>query len=411
MEGRFTYYINNSSTGFKIEFPISIVRRIKMEHIVRNKNLESFPPGREEAHRARISIELLQPPQFYSDHKGTLGWQLCHDFTQGLVASTIMLHILVGPYEALYSEMSELITSSADLYARIWMDEQPQYLGTGEDESSSPTGDRNRRHSSAATMAAPPRPASAIPAQFVRQHLTPGPAFPGPMGGARRPPFQAHRRTRSRSLPTAINVSDLALAASHHGLGNTMVPGMKFPTEVQQYVPMQPEMMYNPSTPLRIDTSVADNAMDYYRQFTPSSNMSAQMTPVDYSASPASQVPLQSSLPFYEGNDFHTLSTTSYAHSAIYPTDTIDAPGMYTDEVHQPNVMGLEQFQPSEGVYTYTTDPSMQDTTHYPTVQDPQWTQTPQVTVTAQMDVDREDVLSVTVNSHDTGEAKLEMEE
>lgn len=412
VEGRFTYYINNSATGFKIEFPITYVRQIRMEHVVRKKNQDAFPSGREEAHRARISIELIQPPLFYSDHKGTAGWQLCHDFTQGLVASRVMLHSLVGPYEALHSEMSELVTSSPDLHARLWMDEQPQYLGTGEDEYSSANGDRSRRHSSAASMAPPPRPASAIPAQFVRQHLTPGPGFPGSVGTSRRPPFQAHRRTRSRSLPTAINVSDLALAASHHALGSNMVPGMKFPTEVPQYVPMQPEMLYNPSTPLRIDTSVADNTIDYYRQFTPSSNMSAQMTPVDYSASPASQVPLQSSLPFYEGSEYHSVSANTYAHSAIYPTDTMDAQTMYTDDVHQPNMMTMDQFQQSEAAYTYTTDQTgIQDPSHYTTVQDPQWSHTPQVTVTAGMDVDRKEVQSVAVKSHDSTDAKMEMEE
>jgi len=152
--------------------------------------------------------------------------------------------------------------------------------------------------------------------------------------------------------------------------------------------------------------------MDYYRQFTPSSNMSAQMTPVDYSASPASQVPLQSSLPFYEGSDFHPVSAASYAHSAIYPTDTMDAPAMYADDVHQSNMMTMEQFQQSEAAYTYTPDPtSMQDTPHYVSVQDPQWTHTPQVTVTTGMDVDRKDVQPVTVKSQDTRDAKMEMEE
>jgi len=403
MEGRFTYYINNSSTGFKIEFPVSFIRSIKLEHVVRKKQQEAtYTPGRDD-HRGCVMIELIQPPLFYSEHRGTAGWQLCHDFTQGLVASTILTHALVGPYDALQAQMGELASMSAELSTRLLMEDLPQfqYLPSSEDDHSSATsGDRGRRHSSAATtMAAPPRPASAIPAQFARQHLTPAynPVNGGGAGGTRvRPSFQAHRRTRSRSLPTSVNVSDLALATSQHMNGN-LVPGMKFGPGVPQFIPMTHEMMYTPSTPLRIDTSVADSTMDYYRQFTPSSNISSQMTPVDYTSSPASQFPLPSSLPFYEGNEYQT---GTYAHSALYPTDNMETPTLYTEQVSQPAMMNLEQFQPQEG-YTYTTETTIQDGSHYTTLADQQWAHTPQVTVTAQMDHDRKENI----------DAKMEMEE
>ena len=408
MEGRFTYYINNSSTGFKIEFPVAFIRSIKIEHVVRKKHTDgSFTPGRDD-HRGCVMIELIQPPLFYSENRGTAGWQLCHDFTQGLVASTILTHALVGPYDALQAQMSELASMSPELASRLMMEDIPQfqYLPTSEDDHSSVTsGDRSRRHSSAAsTMAPPTRPASAIPAQFARQHLTPGPVFNASMGGPRvRQSFQAHRRTRSRSLPTSVNVSELALAASQH-VNTSMVPGMKFGQGIPQYIPMTHEMLYSPSTPLRIDTSVADSTLDYYRQFTPSSNISSQMTPVDYTTSPASQVPLPSSLPFYEGNEYQNVGGNTYAHSAIYPTDNMETPTMYTEQISQP-MMGLDQFQPQDP-FIYTPDPTtMQDGTQYPTVGDPQWA--PQVTVAAQMDIDRKDVQK----SHDGTDAKMEMNE
>ena len=385
MEGRFTYYINNSSTGFKIEYPVTAIRRIKFEHLIRKVQSEvaGVPPRDDTKHRARIMIELIHPPLFYSELRGGGGWHICQDFTQGMVASTIFLHTLVGSYESLHKEFTELASMSPDLNARLWMDEEPLFLSVDEDEHSAVTSsDRSRRHSSATAMPAPPsRPASAIPVQFARQHLTPVPVFAPGAPRTARPSFQAHRRTRSRSLPTAINVSDLALAGSQN-LATQMVPGMQFAgtPEMPQFVTLQ--------APLRIDTSVADSTIDYYRQFTPSSNLSSQITPVDYScSSPASQLPLPSSLPFYDGPVNGT-----YSHAGIYPTDSMDTSAMYADDVA---VINLNQFQPTEA-YTYTANSTLTDT--FTSIADQQaWstaTTGPQVTVTtsAAMEVEEKDL-------------------
>jgi hypothetical protein len=408
-DGLFAYYINSSSAGFKIEFPVTFIRSIKMEHIVRKKNSEPvFASGGEIAHRARIMIELISPPLFLSEQRRPPGWQYCQDFTQGLVASTILVHSLVGPYDVLHAQMTELAAMSPDLNSRLWIDDQPIYLPSGEDEHSSTTPrDQNRRHSTAAGLPPPPLPASAIPASFVRQHLTPTPVFAPNTGGPRvRPSFQAHRRTRSRSLPTSVNVSDMALAVQN--MNNNMVPGMKFGQDLPQYVPVTQDVVYTPATPLRIDTSVADSTMDYYRQFTPSSNISSQVTPVDYAPSPASQVPLPSSLPFYEGNEYQAVGASSYANTAIYPTEGMETPTMYTEPVHQSAVMSLDPFQPQE-TFTYTSNPAaIVSGAPFTAAAEQQWgTQTPQVNVTAQMDVENKDML---VKAHDTTEAKMKMD-
>ena len=385
MEGRFTYYINNSSTGFKIEFPVAYIRSIKLEHVVR----KSKSDARDE-HRGCMMIDLIQPPLFYSELRGTAGWQLCHDFTQGLVASHIFQHALVGPYEVLHAQLSELATMCPDLGMRLFMDgihSMPFVPSSEDDQSSVTSGDRSRRHSSAAAMGPPSHP-STLPAQIARQHLAPVPSVPAAhLGGARpRPSFQAHRRTRSRSLPTSVNVSDLAFAASQP-VGSHLVPGMKFGSTIPTYVPLNQEMLYNPATPLRIDTSVAGSTLDYYRQFTPSSNMSAQMTPVDFT-SPASQVPLQSSLPFYEGPDFHTVGGASaYAHSAMYSAEHMEPSTLYsTEPVGSSSLMGLDQFPGAESFGYTPSATTVADTTHFSAVGEQQWA--PQVTVTKQMETD-----------------------
>jgi hypothetical protein len=413
IEQRLTYYINNSATGFKIEFPISSIAGIKLEHMVRTDPLNgNGTPLREEAkHRARIMIELTQPPLFFSETRGAGGWQNCHDFTQGLVASHILLHTLVGPYEVLLGEMDTLAKVCPDLAARLIMVDQPQYLSFDDDERTAGTqGDRNRRHSSTSAMAAPPRPASAMPSQFVRQHLTPGgvPTFNPSLQGPRvRQSFQAHRRTRSRSLPTSVNVSELALAASQH-LGSNVVPGMKFGQEVNHYMPLNHDMMYTQQTPLRIDTSVVADQYEYFRAFTPSSNMSS-LTPVDYMSSPASQVPLHSSLPFYEGNQYEQINPTGYAHSALYSTDNVEAPAIYTEEVSQSGMINLDQY-PQES-FSYSNDPSLQD--NYTTVAAQQWNQhTPQVTVTSQMDgVEAKEMDTMVMKNDEGREGKMELAE
>lgn len=406
-DGLFAYYINSSSAGFKIEFPITFIRSIKMEHIVRKKNSEqAFTSGGEIAHRARIMIELVSPPLFLSEQRRPPGWQYCQDFTQGLVASTILVHSLVGPYDVLHAQMTELAAMSPELNSRLWIDEQPIYLPSGEDEHSSTTPrDQNRRHSATTMMAPPSQPASAIPASFVRQHLTPGPVFAPNAGGPRvRQSFQAHRRTRSRSLPTAVNVSEMALAVQN--MNNNMVPGMKFGQDIPQFVPMAQDVVYNPATPLRIDTSVADSTMDYYRQFTPSSNISSQVTPVDYSTSPASQVPLPSSLPFFEGNEYQA---SPYASATIYPTEGMETPTMYTDPVHQPGMMNLDPFQ-GQDTFTYTSNPTMVSNT-FTTAAEQHWsTQAPQVGVATQMDVEHKDMQTMVSKTHDATESKMKME-
>jgi hypothetical protein len=404
MEGRFTYYINNSSTGFKIEFPVAYIRSVKLEHVVR----KSKSDARDE-HRGCMMIDLVQPPLFYSESRGTAGWQLCHDFTQGLVASQIFQHALVGPYEVLHAQLSELATMSPDLSVRLIMDgiHSLPFLPSNEDDQSSVTsGDRSRRHSSATAMGPPSNP-STLPAQMARQHLTPVLSIPAAhLGGARtRPSFQVHRRTRSRSLPTSVNVSDLAFAASQ-AVGSTLVPGMKYGGAVPTYVPLNQEMLYNPSTPLRIDTSVADSPMDYYRQFTPSSNMSAQMTPVDFT-SPVSQVPLPSALPFYEGTDFHSLgAASSYAHSAVYPTEHLESSTLYaTEPVGPSSLMGLDQFQTAESFAYTSSTTSVADATHFSAVGEQRWP--PQVTVTKQMDTEPKDDTAKQENL----DSKMEMDE
>ena len=126
-EGRFTYYINSYSTGFKIEFPISHIESIKVEQIVRKKHEYGSNAPERDDHRAYVRIELVQPPSFYSDHRGE-GWQECHDFTQELVASTTLMHILIGPYNTLKKQMNGLASMNPEISSRLFMEDLPHFL-------------------------------------------------------------------------------------------------------------------------------------------------------------------------------------------------------------------------------------------------------------------------------------------
>jgi hypothetical protein len=70
--------------------------------------------------------------------------------------------------------------------------------------------------------------------------------------------------------------------------------------------------------------------------------------------------------------------------------------------------MSLDPFQPQE-TFTYTSNPTaIVSGAPFTAAAEQQWgTQTPQVNVTAQMDVENKDML---VKAHDTTEAKMKMD-
>ncbi|MBE7158264.1 MAG: hypothetical protein INR62_07485, partial [Rhodospirillales bacterium] len=72
-----TYYINNDSAGYKIEYPFAWIKNISLEQgdtLSAAEGASQRPGG--------LVIELTRPPKFYMDSSGSGGFYECGDFTE-----------------------------------------------------------------------------------------------------------------------------------------------------------------------------------------------------------------------------------------------------------------------------------------------------------------------------------------
>ncbi len=255
-KGTLTYYINNDSAGYKIEYPFSYIKNITLEH-----GSPEDPSGMPSRPRGLL-VELNRPPNFFMDSSGTGGFHQCGDFTEEQQASQIMVHHLGGNPRQLSGELAKLV--SLESFRNRHAPFDPHSLAV-----------------SAPVSPVMPRPASQ-PNHMVHPHLamfqeTPFgmPAPSGPRG---------HKRTRSKSVPLAIDFSMLQspMPSFHIQHPSTIM------TDPSIYAPVpQHHNNLGPLGPnLRIDTS-SGYGLDYRQR-----PMSAATTvsPSDY-ASPSFYTP------------------------------------------------------------------------------------------------------------------------
>ena len=252
----FTYYINNDSAGYKIEFPFSYIKNITLEQgdLTEDVNGGTSRPG-------GLLIELNRSPNFFMDSSGHGGFYQCGDFTEDQQASQIMTHHLGGSPSVLSGQLAKLIS-----------------LETFQNR-------HNPFDQHSMIVSAPVSPIVHRPASQPNQmhpHLN---AFhDNPFGGGMNslhPGPRGHKRTRSRSVPVAVDFSMLhsPMPSFHVQHPSTTI------TDPSIFAPI-PQHQNNLSTQmgpsLRIDTS-SGYGMDF-RQYP----MSATTTnsPSDY-ASPS----------------------------------------------------------------------------------------------------------------------------
>ena len=177
----FTYYIHNDSAGYKLEFPFAYIKNISLEN--GDFGDRNGAPGRP----GGLLIELSRSPNFFMDSSGCGGWLQCGDFTEDTQASRVMVHHLGGNPKVLSGQLAKLI--SLDSF-------------------------RNRHnpydlHATPASAPVSPigyRPASQ-PNQMSHPHLA---MFQeNPFGGNLQPTGRGHKRTRSKSVPIAVDFSML----------------------------------------------------------------------------------------------------------------------------------------------------------------------------------------------------------
>ncbi|KAI4132642.1 MAG: hypothetical protein LQ338_000582 [Usnochroma carphineum] len=177
-----TYYINNDSAGYKIEYPFSYIRNITLE----NTDPADAPSGMPPRPRGLL-VELNRPPNFFMDSSGTGGFHQCGDFTEDQQASQIMAHHLGGHPNTLSGQLAKLVSLES------FQTRHNPY-------------DPHTMAASAPVSPTIPRPASQ-PSQMPHPHLAQFQETGFGMGPPAMP--RGHKRTRSRSVPCAIDFSML----------------------------------------------------------------------------------------------------------------------------------------------------------------------------------------------------------
>lgn len=232
-----TYYINNDSAGYKIEFPFAFVKDITLESGDSQPAANGQPPR-----TGGLVIQLTRPPNFFMDSSNSGGFYQCGDFTEDQQASQVLTHHLGGHPKVLSGQLAKLVSleSYQNRHNPFDMHAMPASAPV------SPTLGIQR-------------PASQPNVHFARPHpphmMFPEPQFPGHVGlhPGRMP--GGHKRQRSRSVPIAIDFSML------HGPMPTFNIQQPSPQEFHghQQPPFFQPMPQHPGQPmgpnLQIDTS------------------------------------------------------------------------------------------------------------------------------------------------------------
>ncbi|KAK7204291.1 hypothetical protein BZA70DRAFT_290267 [Myxozyma melibiosi] len=235
-QSRFTYYINNDSVGFKIEFPFSAVKQIFVQPAP-STGEDAGEAGDESAVSAQgdIVVILSHPPQFYMESSGsTSGWFETDDFTEDQQASRVMEHRFSGPLKVLEQQLSELLCLRTDMLTATTRANRSSSASSASTTTTS-SSTTKMLNALSFTTSAPVSPlvagavvesggglapfptqtttagfgssAAGMPFSFAPQYA-PSSGFAVPAGKPR-----THRRTRSRSVPATIDFSYMNAAS------------------------------------------------------------------------------------------------------------------------------------------------------------------------------------------------------
>lgn len=172
-----TYYINNESAGYKIEFPFSYIK---------NVTLESGQSDEPNVRPAGLVVELNRPPNFFMDSSGSGGFYQCGDFTENQQASQILQHHLGGDPRVLSGQLARLTLLES------FQNRHNPFIDTG------------------AVASAPVSPIMHRPASQpnAMSHPQTNLFHESTFGMSLQPP-RGHKRTRSRSVPAITDFSFL----------------------------------------------------------------------------------------------------------------------------------------------------------------------------------------------------------
>ncbi|KAF1815193.1 hypothetical protein P152DRAFT_248289 [Eremomyces bilateralis CBS 781.70] len=174
-----TYYINNDSAGYKIEYPFNAIKNISLESgdALSAEGASQRPGG--------LIVELNRPPNFFMDSSGSGGFYQCGDFTEEQQASQCLAHHLGGHPKVLSGQLAKLV--SLESFQSRFQTFDPNGLTV-----SAPVSPIEHRPASQPNHFAHPHMNGFQESQFAPNLLHPG---------------RGHKRQRSRSVPAAIDFS------------------------------------------------------------------------------------------------------------------------------------------------------------------------------------------------------------
>lgn len=278
-----TYYINNDSAGYKIEYPFSHIKNITLESGDQGPGIPPRPGG--------LVVELNQPPMFYMDSSNSGGFYQCNDFTEDHQASQMMVHHLGGHPKVLSVQLAKLV-SLESFQNRLAYNNfavpapvSPHFI---------------QRPASQPNHFAPP-----FMNMYQDTHLN-----------ANMHPHRGHKRQRSRSVPVAVDFNAMQTPVSSFNM--PQAPPHFNNADSGIYAPV-PQSTHPLATSLRIDTS-AGYGMDLRG---PPMSAATTASPSDF-ASPGlfangqtgESTPVASNL----GNQFTLPYVSSAVESSNVPT-------------------------------------------------------------------------------------------
>lgn len=195
-----TYYINNDSAGYKIEYPFAYIKNVTLDPgdgaAAAAAAGAVAQPGRPSP--GGLVIELTRPPNFFMDSSGSGGFYQCGDFTEDQQASHVMLHHLGGHPKVLSGQLAKLVSLESFRSRHGPVGPHPAYALA----NSAPVSPALHRPASQPNHIAHPHLARNVERQF-------GPHLYPPRG---------HKRQRSRSVPVAVDFAALQQHQQQHPL-------------------------------------------------------------------------------------------------------------------------------------------------------------------------------------------------
>lgn len=343
-----TYYINNDSAGYKIEFPFAYIKSIQLEPGETAPNPNGLPPR-----PGGLVIELNRPPNFFMDSSGSGGFYQCGDFTEDQQASQILTHHLGGHPKVLSGQLAKLVSleSFQNRLNPFDINAMPASAPV------SPTMGIVRPASQPSIHFARPHPPHV--GMFQENHFGVNPHLhPGRM-------HAGHKRQRSRSVPIAI---DFSMLHSPMPTFHVQQPSPQLPPDNQNlFQPMPQNPAQTPLGPsLQIDTS-AGYGMDF-RQVP----MSATATSPSEFASPAFFPANPAQMPMGAAD----FSTPQFSMPFLSPSPMVDAHQMPPPSVSPAPPMNLadpviaDQSPPLSGIHRSASADMFSMAHHDPTMAD-----------------------------------------